>query len=66
MSFISLDPPPSHGRKGNIHKQEEDFAHFSLHKYWSSFIGWLFSASLLSICLCDFPYDSLRRVDIKI
>nr|TKV97272.1 hypothetical protein SEVIR_9G483500v2 [Setaria viridis] len=47
-------------------KEEEDFARSSLQGCWSSLFGCLFSACLLSVCLCGLLYESLYRFEIEI
>ena len=46
-------------------KEEEDCARSNLQGCWSLFFGRLFSASLLSICLCGLLFDFLRRFGIE-
>jgi hypothetical protein len=47
-------------------KEEEDCAWSSLQGCWSSFFGSLFSACLLSVCLCGLLFDFLHRFEIEI
>ena len=47
-------------------KKEEDCARSSLHGCWSPFFGHLFSACLLSVCLCDLLFDFLHRFGIEV
>ncbi|RCV15140.1 hypothetical protein SETIT_3G033900v2 [Setaria italica] len=47
-------------------KEEGDFARSSLQRCWSSFFGRLFSACLLSVCLCGLLYEPLYRFEIEI
>nr|TKW32703.1 hypothetical protein SEVIR_2G185000v2 [Setaria viridis] len=42
-------------------KEEEDFARYNLQGCWSLFFGRLFSACLLSVCVCSLLYKSLYR-----
>ena len=47
-------------------KKEEDCARSNLQGCWSSFFGHLFSACLLSVCLCDLLFDFLHRFGIEV
>jgi hypothetical protein len=47
-------------------KEEEDCARSNLQGCWSSFFGHLFSACLLSVCLCGLLFDFLHRFGIEI
>ncbi|KAG2651655.1 hypothetical protein PVAP13_1NG301319 [Panicum virgatum] len=46
-------------------KEEEDCAHSNLQGCWSPFFRHLFSACLLSVCLCGLLFDFLRRFGIE-
>ncbi|RCV43289.1 hypothetical protein SETIT_9G282500v2 [Setaria italica] len=53
-------------KKKNARRKKEDFAWSSLQGCWSSFFGRLFSACLLSVCLCGLLDESLYRFEIEI
>ncbi|KAF8783821.1 hypothetical protein HU200_000261 [Digitaria exilis] len=45
--------------------KEEDCARSNLQGCWSPFFGRLFSACLLSVCLCGLLFDFLHRFEIE-
>ena len=47
-------------------KEKEDCARSNLQGCWSPFFERLFSASLLSVCLCGLLFDFLHRFGIEI
>ncbi|KAG2562479.1 hypothetical protein PVAP13_8KG234700 [Panicum virgatum] len=47
-------------------KEEEDCTRSSLQGCWSPFFGHLFSACLLSVCLCGLLFNFLHRFGIEI
>lgn len=52
--------------EGRHKKEEENYAQFRLYECWPSFLGHIFSACLLTVCLCGHSYEYLYRFGIEI
>ncbi|RCV12314.1 hypothetical protein SETIT_2G259200v2 [Setaria italica] len=66
LMLISLGLGKFGSEEERCRKEEEDFAQSRLQGCWSSFIGRLFTACLLSVYLCGLLYEFLYKFETEI